>query len=218
MKKNIYCLIDTETSKMTDVYDLGVIIFDKKGNILFTRNYCNMDVFGNNNMMENAYYAWKMPLYKENKNIVRCDTRSMMYDFLYTMKLYNVTHLLAYNLTFDINALDKTYMRFCNRHFNTDNIVLVDVMRIAIETIINTDKYRDFCDKNNEYTPKGFYKSSAESVYRYINDDNDFIEDHTALSDCYCEYSIFMKCLKRKKKISIGLESNLWKKIQKGKI
>lgn len=218
MKKNIYCLIDTETSKMTDVYDLGIIIFDKKGNILFERNYCNMDVFGNDNMMKNAYYAWKMPLYKENKNIIRCDTRSMIYDFLYTMKLYNVTHLLAYNLAFDINALDKTYMQFCNRHFNTEKIILIDVMRIVIDVIINTDKYRSFCEKNNEYTPKGFYKSSAESVYRYINNENDFIEDHTALSDCYCEYNIFMKCLKQKKKINKGIEGNLWKKIQKGKL
>lgn len=214
MKKNVYCLIDTETSKMTDVYDLGVIIFDKKGNILFERNYCNMDVFGNNNMMENAYYSYKMPLYKENKNIVRCDTRSMMYDFLYTMKLYNVTHLLAYNVKFDINALDKTYMRFCNRHFNTDNIIVIDVMRVAIDTLINTDKYRNFCKKNNQMTEKGNYKTSAESVYRYINDDIDFIESHTALDDCYCEMNIFMKTLKQKKKINKGIEGNLWKKIQ----
>lgn len=215
MKKNIYCLIDTETSKMTDVYDLGIIIFDKKGNILFTRNYCNMDVFGNDNMMENAYYNWKMPLYKENKNIVRCDTRSMMYDFLYTMKLYNVTHLLAYNINFDINALDKTYIRFCNRHFNIDKLIIIDIMRVAIDTIINTDKYRSFCIRNNEITDKGNFKSGAESVYKYINNDIDFIEDHTALSDCYCEMNIFMKCLKQKKKINKGIESNLWKKIQR---
>ena len=214
MKKNIYALIDTETSKMTDVYDLGVIIFDKKGNILFSRNYCNMDVFGNNNMMENAYYSYKMPLYKENKNIVRCDTRSMMYDFLYTLKLYNVTHLLAYNLQFDINALDNTYMSFCRRHFDTSKYELVDVMRVAIETIINTKKYKDFCKENNEYTPKGYYKSGAETVYRYINSDMSFIENHTALSDCYCEKAIFEKCLKQKKKVSKGCKSNLWKMIQ----
>lgn len=217
MKKNVYCLIDTETSKMTDVYDLGVIIFDKKGNILFERNYCNMDVFGNNNMMENAYYSYKMPLYKENKNIVRVDTRSMMYDFLYTMKLYKVSHLLAYNLAFDINALDKTYMRFCNRHFSTENIILIDVMRVAIDLLINTDKYRNFCEKTGQITDKGNYKSSAESVYRYINNDIEFIESHTALDDCYCEKNIFMKCLKQKKQINEGLESNLWKKIQKKK-
>lgn len=214
MKKNIYALIDTETSKMTDVYDLGVIIFDKKGNILFERNYCNMDVFGNNNMMENAYYAWKMPLYKENKNIVRCDTRSMMYDFLYILKLYNVTHLLAYNLQFDINALDNTYMSFCGRHFDTSKYELVDVMRVAIETIINTKKYKEFCKENNEYTPKGYYKSGAETVYRYIHSDMSFIENHTALSDCYCEKAIFEKCLKQKKKISKGCKGNLWKLIQ----
>lgn len=214
MKKNIYCLIDTETSKMTDVYDLGVVIFDKKGNILFERNYCNMDVFGNENMMRNAYYGWKMPLYKDNKNLVRCDTRSMMYDFLYAMKLYEVTHLMAYNVAFDINALNSTYMKFCNRPFETEKYIIVDVMRVAIETIINTKKYKSFC-KNNEYmTDKGNYKTSAEVVYKYVNNDLDFIESHTALDDCYCEKNIFMKCLKQKKTVSKGIKNHMWKVIQ----
>jgi len=214
MKKNIYCLIDTETSGFSDVYDLGLVIFDKKGNEIFSRNYLNMDIFGNEKMMENAYYNWKMPLYYDNKEIFRCDTRSMMYDFLNILKLYGVTHLLAYNLSFDLKALDKTYQKFCERKFDYTKYNLVDVWRIAIETKINSDKYRKFCKDNNYLTPKGYYSTNAESVYRYITGDNEFIEEHTALSDCYCEKEIFMNCLKQKKGISIGLKGNLWKIIQ----
>lgn len=214
MKKNIYCLIDTETSGFSDVYDLGFIIFDKKDNVIFERNYLNMDIFGNDKMMENAYYGYKMPIYHKNFSLFRCDTRSMMYDFFTCMKNYKVTHLLAYNLAFDLKALDNTYMKFCNRNFDYSHYKLVDIWRIAIENKINTNKYRQFCKENEFLTPKGFYSSNAENVYKYVTGNMNFIEEHTALSDCYCEKEIFINCLKQKKSISIGLKGNLWKIIQ----
>ena len=212
--KNIYCLIDTETAEMNKVYDFGYILFDKKGNILFERNYINIDIFDNDNYMQNAYYAWKKPLYNNLENVIYTTTKRMFIDFFKMCEKYNVTHLLAYNLSFDMKALKYTANKFAHMDINYDNFILVDVMRTAIETLINTDKYRTFCKKNNEITEKGNYKSSAETVYRYINCDIDFNEDHTALSDCYCEYSIFMKCLKQKKTVSIGVKGNLWKIIQ----
>lgn len=212
--KNVYCLIDTETAEMNKVYDFGYILFDKKGNILFERNYINIDIFDNDNYMQNAYYAWKKPLYNNLENVIYTTTKGMFIDFFKMCEKYNVTHLLAYNLSFDMKALKYTANKFAHIDINYDNFILVDVMRTAIETLINTDKYRTFCKKNNEITEKGNYKSSAETVYRYINCDIDFSEDHTALSDCYCEYSIFMKCLKQKKTVSIGVKGNLWKTIQ----
>lgn len=212
--KNVYCLIDTETAEMNKVYDFGYILFDKKGNILFERNYINIDIFDNDNYMQNAYYAWKKPLYNNLENVIYTTTKGMFTDFFKMCEKYNVTHLLAYNLSFDMKALKYTANKFAHMNINYDNFILVDVMRTAIETFINTDKYRTFCKKNNEITEKGNYKSSAETVYRYINCDIDFNEDHTALSDCYCEYSIFMKCLKQKKTVSIGVKGNLWKIIQ----
>lgn len=212
--KNVYCLVDTETADMNKVYDFGFILFDKKGNILFERNYINIDVFYNDKLMTSAYYGWKKPLYENISNLVYTDTKNMMFDFFKTCEKYHVTHLLAYNLAFDIKALKYTAKKFTNTDITFDNFILVDIMRTTIETIINTDKYRTFCKKYNELTEKGNYKTSAETVYRYINSDNDFIEDHTALSDCYCEYVIFMKCLKQKKTVSTGIKGNLWRLIQ----
>ena len=110
--------------------------------------------------------------------------------------------------------MTKTAYKYLHTEINFDNYKLVDIMRVAIETILMTEKYKEFCRKNGEITEKGNYKSSAETVYRYINSDNNFIEEHTALSDCYCEKSIFDKCLKQKKVISIGCKGNLWKLIQ----
>lgn len=212
--KNVYCLVDTETAEMNKVYDFGFILFDKKGNILFERNYINIDIFHNDNYMQTAYYGWKKPLYNDITNVIYTTTKGMFIDFFEMCKRYNVTHLLAYNLAFDMKALKYTAEKFGNMTIDFDNFILIDVMRNAIEIIINTDKYRTFCRENNEMTDKGNYKSSAESVYRYIHNDTNFNEDHTALSDCYCEYAIFMKCLKQKKTISVGIKGNLWKVIQ----
>jgi len=212
--KNVYCLIDTETAEMNKVYDFGYILFDKKGNILFERNYINIDVFCNDNLMNSAYYGWKKPLYNNIDNVIYTTTKGMFTDFFKMCEKYNVTHLLAYNLSFDMKALQYTAKKYTHTEINYDNFILIDVMRTAIEILINTDKYRNFCKINNELTEKGNYKSSAESVYRYINSNIEFNEDHMALSDCYCEYAIFMKCLKQKKTISIGVKGNLWKIIQ----
>ena len=212
--KNVYCLIDTETAEMNKVYDFGYILFDKKGNILFERNYINIDVFCNDNLMNSAYYGWKKPLYNNIDNVIYTTTKGMFTDFFKMCEKYNVTHLLAYNLSFDMKALQYTAKKYTHTEINYDNFILIDVMRTAIELLINTDKYRNFCKINNELTEKGNYKSSAESVYRYINSNIEFNEDHMALSDCYCEYAIFMKCLKQKKTISIGVKGNLWKIIQ----
>lgn len=212
--KNVYALIDTETADMNKVYDFGFILFDKKGNILFERNYINIDVFYNDSLMTSAYYGWKKPLYENIPNLVYTTTKGMMFDFFKQCEKFSVTHLLAYNLAFDIKALKYTNKKYVHTDINFDNFILVDIMRVAIETIINTNKYRNFCKQNNEITDKGNYKSSAESVYRYINSDYEFNEDHTALSDCHCEYCIFMKCLKQKKTVSTGIKGNLWKMIQ----
>lgn len=214
MKKNVYALIDTETADMNKVYDFGVIFFDKKGNILFERNYINVDVFYNDKLMTSAYYGWKKPLYEKFDGLFYTNTKMMMFDFFKNCEKYGVTHLLAYNLAFDVRALSYTAKKYTRTEINFNNFILIDIMRVAIELLINTDKYRTFCRKNNEFTPKGNYKSSAESVYRYVNSDCKFCEDHTALSDCYCEYNIFMKCLKQKKGISQGIKGNLWKLIQ----
>ena len=131
-----------------------------KGNILFERNYLNIDVFYNTRLMENAYYGYKKPLYLDNKDIVYSTTRSMLCDFLVKLQLYEVTHILAYNLPFDLNALNKTSFHFVGKEFNLNDYMHVDIMRVVIETMLGTKKYKEFCTKNNEFI-SGSYDGKA---------------------------------------------------------
>jgi DNA polymerase III epsilon subunit-like protein len=77
---------------------------------------------------------------------------------------------------------------------------IADLWGLSCEKLTNTNKYRDFCLENDLITNSGIYfKSSAESVYQYLKKDKDFIEDHTALSDCMIEAEILLKILKKGK-------------------
>lgn len=77
---------------------------------------------------------------------------------------------------------------------------LVDLWGMATQKLINNNRYKDFCLKNKQLTNSGLYfKTSAETVFQYLIKDEDFIEDHTALSDAIIESHILTKILAKGK-------------------
>lgn len=217
MKKNIYAIIDTETANglfCPLVYDVSVIIFDKKNNEYFRKNWLISEVWENAELMNSAYYAWKMPLYNEFETSL-VNMFQFICEFVNVITEYNVTHLLAYNLPFDIKALNNTSKKYNQCEFLGENLQNLDVWSMSCELICNTNKYKNFCEENNYKSEKGNYKTSAEIVYRYITGIKDFDESHTSMKDCEIEKEIFFKCLKQKKAYKTGLVHNPWRKIQK---
>ena len=217
MKKNVYAIIDTETAnglKNPLCYDVAVIIFDKKGIELFRKNWLVSNVWNNERMFKTAYYAWKRPLYDNiEKEIV--NTYTFICELNEIIDNYQVNFLLAYNLKFDLNSINKTVERFTyNSKFNTDNVEYIDVWNVAIDIIMNNNSYKSFCRENGFISDAGNYKTSAEICYRFLTNIIDFDESHTAMDDCEIEKEIFMTCIKRKKKIEKGIVHNPWRKIQ----
>lgn len=72
---------------------------------------------------------------------------------------------------------------------------IFDIWAMACKTILNTDEYRKFC-LDSGYHSKMYFKSSAEIAYRFLTQNHDFIESHTALSDVEIETEIFMKIIR----------------------
>ena len=65
-----------------------------------------------------------------------------------------------------------------------EGLPIFDIWAYAYEFIINTEDYKKWATQTEEFTATGFYISSTvESVVRYLFNDKDFEEDHTALSD-----------------------------------
>lgn len=217
MRKNVYAIIDTETAnglKNPLCYDVAVIIFDKKGVELFRKNWLVSNVWNNERMFKTAYYAWKRPLYDNiEKEVV--NTYTFISELNQVLEQYKVNFLLAYNLKFDLNSINKTVERFTyNAKFNTENVEYIDVWNVAIDIIMNNNNYKSFCRENGFVSESGNYKTSAEICYRYITGEITFDESHTAMDDCEIEMSIFLTCVQRKKKIKKGIVNNPWRKIQ----
>jgi len=217
MKKNIYAIIDTETAnglKNPLCYDVAVIVFDKKGNEYFRKNWLVSNVWNNERMFKTAYYAWKRPLY-DNIETEITNTYTFISELNTILEQYAVNYLLAYNLKFDLNSINKTVERFTyNSKFNTDNVDYIDVWNVAIDILMNNKNYKTFCRENGFISDAGNYKTSAEVCYRYLTNEIDFDESHTAMDDCEIEMTIFLTCVKRKKKIEIGIRNNPWMKMK----
>ena len=80
---------------------------------------------------------------------------------------------------------------------------IIDIWGLACDRLLNTKKYKNFCCENEMFTDsKKFFKTSAEASYKYLTQNNDFIESHTALSDAEIETFILAKALSRGKATS----------------
>lgn len=75
---------------------------------------------------------------------------------------------------------------------------IIDLWSLACQKLINNDNYKTFCIKNDLISHSvEFFKTSAESSFRYLMKDYNFIEEHTALSDALIESKILVKALKK---------------------
>lgn len=101
-----------------------------------------------------------------------------------------------------------------NEEFDGDNFIfrnkrypLFDVWGLSCKYILDNDNYRNMCLENGWITASGkYYKTSAETCYRYFKGSNEFIESHTAIDDTEIESEIFTEILRRtKNKFEIGI-------------
>ena len=116
-KKKKYLVIDVETANSMDdplVYDIGLAVCDNSGKIYCTRSYIVKEIFfGEAQMMKSAYYAAKIPQYKEG--ILRGEYYVAPFLHIWDsirriMKLYNIKTVMAYNCSFDRKALNTTWL------------------------------------------------------------------------------------------------------------
>lgn len=215
-KKKFGILLDTETvSKQgeTLVYDLAWLVIDNNGNVIEEYNFIIDEVYSDfptlfdSQFITYSKYLWYSDALAHGmiESVSAFDALNALYM---SMCEYNVSFVTAYNVPFDLKAIDQT----C-KHFGvlnpfevyerlTGNVLdIMDLWRLAKSHIV-TKPYKQFCAENGFLTDKHKKaKTSAEVVYRWISDDVGFVEDHTALSDCLIEVEIYVKCKRKKKRI-----------------
>ena len=198
-------IVDTETTKNGYVYDLGVAIMNAAtGEIVATMNAIVKETFNDVSAMATSYYACKIPAYLESINAGELEVlpfSECFKRFGSLLESYNVRSVWAYNMAFDYRSLNRTITELSNGFitcFFPDNVTCYDLMSASVNIIGNTRRYQKWAIAHDYVTPTGRARVTAETMFRFISDDESFIEDHTALSDAMIESDILAHLVAKK--------------------
>lgn len=189
-------VFDTETVDVEHAfcYNVGYTIVNiETREKLLKRDYVIEQVWENKMLFSTSYYAEKKQLYI---NALRGRKASIkhwghtMQRMIKDIQDYNVEFAYAFNSPFDVRVFD-----FNSEWFKSSN-ALDYVQTIDIRGLINkllfSEEYKAFCEENGYYTESGNYSGNAETLTKFIRQDIDFVEDHTALSDSLIEADIIL--------------------------
>jgi len=208
--KNIILTLDTETADLSgNVYDVGYIIHDRAGNELARFNALVEEIFTDAKIMMGAFYAKKLfshyaPMLDRGE--VKMQSWQFIIDRLRSdIELYNVSTIAAYNIGFDMRAMNQTHRALTDESKVLESpCKILDIWQFACEVKLNNRNYKRVAESLGWVSPKGNIKTGAEFAYRFCSGDHGFIEDHTALSDCVIEVEILRQCFATKKTIPYG--------------
>lgn len=212
-------VFDTETiGKVNqDLLNIGYKIIDLNiqaadGKVLCERDYLVRSLIDNEVYCINDDYvgAAKYYVYKgllADGKVIKRNLKQIYITLMNDIKKHNVLFGYAYNCNFD---LDK-FKRHCPDGVVNpfDTIPVFDIWDYAVELICQTEDYKEWALANDQITESQRYIStSVEAVARYLYNDLNFIEDHTALSDVQHETEILIECVKRGADITRPLKSS----------
>lgn len=186
-------------------YDLGFMVVSASGEVLHRASYANTDFIFNQKLMGSAYYAEKLPQYFAGLSTdwSLADTQTIWREFKAACEKYRVKTVWAYNAGYDLSITNATISAASNGFvswFTPYGVEWRDIWDYAGSTICNTKKYVKWCIEHDYLTKSGRPSTTAEVVYRYLQRDDSFKEQHTALADCACELAILMAAMRRKEK------------------
>lgn len=193
------CIFDTETTSLDRpyCYNIGYVIANAETReILCRRSFVVEQIWHNLPLFSSAYYADKRPLY-----VAAMRARTTIMDkfgyicqqMIRDFRAFSVEIAYAFNSDFDEKVFNFNCDWYkCNNPF--DNVPIKDI-RGFVHAFLVDDMYKAFCEKNGYFTETGNYSTTAETVYRYIFNNTDFIEAHTALNDAEIEAEILFACI-----------------------
>lgn len=208
-------VLDTETTNDIDcplVYDVGFIVMDMQGNVYGEYSYVVADIFLDNDLMKSAYFADKIPSYWKDiksgkRELKRFSTIKKI--IANVCKEYSIKKIVAHNCRFDYLSMQTT-QRFLTsskyRWFFPYGVEMWCTLKMAREIFSRNNEYGEYCYKNKYLTKKGQRRYTAEILYRFLNNDENFVESHTGLEDVKIEKDIFLYCINEKHEI----DGRLW--------
>ena len=200
-------MFDTETTNEIDCpfcYDFGFSVLDTdNGKTLEKHSYVVADIFCDKSLMASAFFADKIPQYwadiKSGKRMLRkwSTIRAIVRE---VMVQYDIDTVIAHNARFDYCSTNTTqrYLTYSKyRYFFPYGTKFVCTLKMAREVFGKDKSYVAFCESNNYLTTYNKPRFTAEIIYRFLTNDNEFVESHTGLEDVEIETEIYLECIKR---------------------
>ena len=211
-----YAVIDTETIggfTNAKVLEVGIVICDKKGEIYDSINLICRETL--QQLIFEPIDFWtpeKKQYYYDNAHttINVLDWRHCCRFLEMFLKENKVSKVMAYNLIFDIGAIENSNKLFIGYDF-LEGYQKQCIWGMACETICNCKKYQNFCLQNGLHSSRGNISTTAENVYRFITNNLEHKEAHTAISDAIEEAKIYAKCVSVRKPYTKGIIIDPWK-------
>ena len=161
--KNKYIILDTETKTVNGkifAYAIGFMVVDR-----YDRIYEKCEF-----LIQEIIQDYKINLDKYvNAPVIIASAKSVKRLLLRLIKDYNIKAIIAHNAPHDKTALNNTLG-------GLDIVPWLCTYRTALKTIC---KYKTYPYK----TKTGLSSATAQDLYRYIKNQDDFIQTHTALDD-----------------------------------
>jgi hypothetical protein len=195
-------VFDTETTNLEKpfCYNIGYVIYNTDTKQIEKKaDFVVEQVWHNPMLFVTAYYADKRDLYVSRMRGQTCKLNKFGYitqQMYRDIKDYGIEHAYAYNSSFDekVFAYNCDWFKCINPF---DSVAVHDIRGYVHKVIAFTDEYKEFCEANELFTESGNYSTTAEAVYRYLLDDTEFEEEHTALADSVIELEILDYCVEQ---------------------
>lgn len=193
-------VFDTETTSLEKpfCYNVGYCIYDTETDTtIVQKDFVVEQIWYNLPLFSSAYYADKRPIYVNRMRAKKVSLKKfghIMQEMARDIKNYDVVGAYAYNSPFD----DKVFNFNCDwfKCINPlDTLPIFDIRGYVHKFIAFNSDYQQFCENNELFTDSGNYSTTAESLFRYITNNTDFEEEHTALSDSTIELQILINCV-----------------------
>jgi hypothetical protein len=203
MKKII--ILDVEGNSTVRPYNIGYLIATTKGEIIDKKSFAfTACIFEN---LQNCLHAEEMT-HKNIEEILK-DENEQKYNkisiedfkkiFINDLIVNDIKEIWAYNCNFDKRALQRLLLE--DYSLIEHKAAFYDIWSAIVYTRLINKKYIKFCRKNNFISQAGNCMTNAQTVYNYLKNSVDFVEEHTALNDCLIEYEIYLAAKRTKKKM-----------------
>ncbi len=212
-----------ENLAVKDVLEISWQVLDRNGVVIHKskRNFINKDFWNDHLKRPNEFLQgstvrqfknfalskverWTKAL--EEETHLLSSWEDILQQLAESLGDYKVTYLLAYNINFDINAINLTSSLLgVEVPLIINEVDFIDIQKM-VEVIAVTPEFLSWTLDHNSFTEKGNIKTSAEAIYQFITNNGTEVqtkvedsilwnETHIASEDVDCETTIVQAIL-----------------------